>query len=62
LPEIILEEISDILNIRRRALDRWSWGDYVLLEQRKKLNGTFSIHFDPDLLQAIFLHYIGCQW
>lgn len=44
------------------ALENWSWGPQVLVEQRRKINGEFSIHFDPDLLQAIFLHYIGVQW
>ncbi|OAL50609.1 hypothetical protein IQ07DRAFT_566679 [Pyrenochaeta sp. DS3sAY3a] len=60
--DIILTEIVDILNVRMSALDRWTWGDYVAVEQRKKLNGGFSVHFDPDLLQAIFLHYIGVKW
>lgn len=60
--DIILTEIVDILNVRMVALDRWSWGDYVAVEQRRKLNGGFSVHFDPDLLQAIFLHYIGVKW
>lgn len=60
--DVILTEIADILNVRMTALDRWTWGDYVSLEQRRKLNGGFSIHFDPDLLQAIFLHYIGIKF
>lgn len=60
--DVILAEIADILNVRMVALDRWTWGEYVSLEQRRKLNGDFSIHFDPDLLQAIFLHYIGNKW
>lgn len=60
--DVILAEIADILNVRMAALDRWTWGESVSLEQRRKLNGDFSIHFDPDLLQAIFLHYIGNKW
>lgn len=60
--ETILTELCDILNMRMAALDRWTWGPQVLVEQRRKINGEFSIHFDPDLLQAIFLHYIGVQW
>jgi len=55
-------ELCDILNIRMAALDRWTWGPHVLLEQRRKINGEFSVHFDPDLLQAIFLHHIGVKW
>ncbi|KAI4925140.1 uncharacterized protein J4E92_007178 [Alternaria infectoria] len=60
--DVILAELCDILNVRMASLDRWSWGPYVLLEQRRKINGDFSIHFDPDLLQAIFLHYVGVKW
>lgn len=60
--DVILTEILDILNVRMAALDRWSWGEYVPLEQRRNLNGGFSVHFDPDLLQAIFLHHIGAHW
>ncbi|CAN9157319.1 unnamed protein product [Alternaria alternata] len=60
--DVILAELCDILNVRMTALDRWTWGPYVLLEQRRKINGDFSIHFDPDLLQAIFLHHIGVKW
>ncbi|KAI4614994.1 hypothetical protein J4E80_006500 [Alternaria sp. BMP 0032] len=60
--DVILAELCDILNVRMASLDRWSWGPHVLLEQRRKINGDFSIHFDPDLLQAIFLHHVGVKW
>ncbi|EUC28546.1 hypothetical protein COCCADRAFT_108885 [Bipolaris zeicola 26-R-13] len=59
---VILTEVCDILNVRLAALENWNWGPHVLVEQRRKINGEFSIHLDPDLLQAIFLHYIGVQW
>lgn len=60
--DIILAEIADVLNMRMAALGRWTWGDHVPLEQRRKLNGSYSIHMHEDLLQAIFLHYIGVKW
>jgi hypothetical protein len=60
--DIILAEVADVLNMRMAALDRWSWGDHVPVEQRRKLNGNYSIHMDEDLLQAMFLHYIGTKW
>ncbi|KAF2680029.1 hypothetical protein K458DRAFT_312748 [Lentithecium fluviatile CBS 122367] len=60
--DIILGEIGDVLNMRMASLSRWTWGDHVPLEQRRKLNGTFTVHLDEDLLQAIFLHYIGVKW
>ncbi|KAJ4301910.1 hypothetical protein N0V90_004006 [Kalmusia sp. IMI 367209] len=60
--DVILSEIADVLNMRMAALSRWSWGDHVPLEQRRKVNGGYSIHMHEDLLQAIFLHYIGVKW
>ena len=60
--EVILSEISDVLNMRMAALKRWSWGMEVAVEQRRRLNGTYSIHLDEDLLQAIFLQFIGVKW
>lgn len=59
---IILTEIADVLNMRMAALDHWTWGPQVSVEQRRKINGTYSIHFEEDLLQAIFLHFIGIKW
>ena len=58
----ILTEIGDVLNLRMAAFDTWSWGDEVPVEQRKKLNGTYQIYMHEDVLQAIFLHYIGIKW
>lgn len=43
---VILTEIADVLNMRMTALDNWSWGLQVSVEQRRKLNGTYSIHLD----------------
>jgi hypothetical protein len=60
--DVILAEIADVLNMRIAALSRWTWGDHVPIEQRRRLNGTYSIHMHEDLLQAIFLHYIGVKW
>jgi hypothetical protein len=60
--DVILTEIGDVLSMRLSALGRWSWGDHVPIEHRRKLNGTFSIHMHEDVLQAFFLHYIGVKW
>jgi hypothetical protein len=61
--DIILSEIADVLNMRMSALSTWSWGsDGVPIEQRRKLNGRFDILMHEDLLQAIFLHFIGVEW
>ncbi|KAH8200915.1 hypothetical protein TruAng_004924 [Truncatella angustata] len=59
--DIILNEIADVLNMRISTLGTWSWGDSVPLEQRRTITGAFSIHMHEDILQAIFLHYIGVK-
>lgn len=60
---IILAEIADVLNMRLAALDSWSWGaGGVPVEQRRKVSGTYDIHMHEDLLQAMFLQYIGVRW
>ncbi|KAL8870608.1 MAG: hypothetical protein Q9174_003387 [Haloplaca sp. 1 TL-2023] len=58
----ILDEIADVLNMRMTSLDDWSWGEEVLLEPRRQLNGNYNFYMDEDLLQAIFLQYIGLLW
>ncbi|KAL8822725.1 MAG: hypothetical protein Q9191_006545 [Dirinaria sp. TL-2023a] len=58
----VLNEIADVLNMRIAALDDWSWGKEVLLEEHRELNGNFTIHMHEDLLQAIFLQDIGTRW
>jgi hypothetical protein len=60
--QVILTEISDVLNMRMAALDKWSWGTHVSAQQSRKLNGTYAIHLDEDLLQAMFLQFIGVKW
>lgn len=61
--DIILSEIADVLNMRISALSTWSWGTGgVPVEQRRRLNGRFDIYMHEDLLQAIFLQFIGVEW
>ena len=59
---VVLGEIADVLNMRMASLDEWSWGEAVHLEERRQLNGNFNIFMHEDLLQAIFLQYIGVKW
>jgi hypothetical protein len=59
---MILKEIADVLNMRLAALCSWSWGSSVPIEQRLKIQGVYNIHMREDLLQAIFLQFIGIKW
>ncbi|KAL7622538.1 hypothetical protein AAE478_008045 [Parahypoxylon ruwenzoriense] len=60
--QIILAEVADVLNMRITSLDSWSWGARVPLEQRRKISGVYNIFMNEDLLQALFLQYIGTKW
>ena len=59
---IILNELADVLNLRISSIDTWNWGDRVTLESKRKIQGHFHIVMHEDLLQAIFLQYIGVKW
>ncbi|PKS05105.1 hypothetical protein jhhlp_008472 [Lomentospora prolificans] len=59
---IILAEVADVLNMRLAALDSWSWGDMVGVEQDRLISGIYNIRMHEDILQAIFLQFIGVQW
>jgi hypothetical protein len=59
---VILSEVADVLNMRMTALDTWTWGGDVPIEQRRKISGSYDIFMHEDLLQAIFLHFIGVKW
>ncbi|KAL8992579.1 MAG: hypothetical protein Q9169_006988 [Polycauliona sp. 2 TL-2023] len=61
--KVVLTEIADVLNMRFASLDTWTWGDEgIAVEPRKQLNGKYRVMMDEDILQAIFLHYIGLSW
>lgn len=59
---IILNELADVLNLRISSIDTWSWGRRVPLEQKRNIQAHFVIVMHEDLLQAIFLQYIGVKW
>ncbi|CAF3448834.1 unnamed protein product [Fusarium graminearum] len=62
--DMILKEIADVLNMRINALESWTWNSEspVPLEMTRKISGIYNIHMHEDLLQAIFLQYIGIKW
>ncbi|KAL8714451.1 MAG: hypothetical protein Q9220_001784 [cf. Caloplaca sp. 1 TL-2023] len=45
------------------SLDIRTWGEEgIAVEPRKQLNGKYRVMMDEDVLQAIFLHYVGLSW
>lgn len=62
--EVALVEIADVLNMRFDDLKNWEWhagekGIPVLPSQQ--LNGKYRIWMDEDVLQTIFVQYIGVR-
>lgn len=47
--QIILTEVADVLNMRIAALDKWSWGTSVPVEQRRKISGAYSMHMQVSI-------------
>ncbi|KAH7251540.1 hypothetical protein BKA59DRAFT_472207 [Fusarium tricinctum] len=62
--DMILKEIADVLNMRINALNSWTWNSEspVDVSMQRKISGIYNIHMHEDLLQAIFLQYIGVKW
>ncbi|KAI1438585.1 hypothetical protein GGR50DRAFT_685279 [Xylaria sp. CBS 124048] len=61
---VVLDEISDVLNMRFADFDNWSWdaSEYgIPVLPRPQLNGKYRIWMDEDVLQAIFIHYVGIK-
>lgn len=61
--KVVLGGMADVLNMRMSSLDKWQWNPQgTPVEQRRQLNGRYRFYHDEDLLQAIFLRYIGVKW
>ena len=60
---VILTEISDVLNLRLASIKTWTWDtDGLLVEMRRNVNGKYHMYIEEDLLQAIFLQFIGVKF
>ncbi|EFW16397.1 hypothetical protein D8B26_005736 [Coccidioides posadasii str. Silveira] len=61
--DAVAQEVADVLNVRMAQLDTWSWScSPIPVEMRRHLNGKYRAYMDEDILDAIFLHYIGVKW
>ncbi|CZR63368.1 uncharacterized protein PAC_13265 [Phialocephala subalpina] len=59
---VILSEVADVLNMRLAAISTWGWEQDVPIEQRRHVTGAYHVYIDEELLQAIFLQFIGIKW
>lgn len=61
--DAVAQEVADVLNVRMTQLDTWTWSSNPIpVEMRRHLNGKYRAFMDEDILDAIFLHYIGVKW
>jgi hypothetical protein len=63
--DLVLGEIADVLNMRFADIKNWDWhagSEGIPVLPRQQLNGKYRIWMDEDVLQAIFIHYIGVKW
>lgn len=61
--EMVSAEILDVLNLQLDRFDSWSWGkEAIPLEMRRSLNGKYRLYMNEEILQALFLQYIGVSW
>ncbi|KAF5329800.1 hypothetical protein D9619_009071 [Psilocybe cf. subviscida] len=59
----IMKEIASVLNMRVAGLDTWVWPtEGISFEFRRHMNGKYRAFADPDIIDALLLHYIGMQW
>ncbi|GAB1313113.1 hypothetical protein MFIFM68171_03323 [Madurella fahalii] len=62
--EVAKAEIADVLNMRFSDLKQWHWDagkDGIRVMPRAGLNGKYRIWADDDILQMIFVQYIGIR-
>jgi hypothetical protein len=61
--DAVTQEVADILNMRLSQLDTWTWAtDAIPVEMRRHLNGKYRVYMDEDILDTLFLHFIGVKW
>jgi hypothetical protein len=61
---VALQEIADVLNMRFSDLRQWDWdagNDGIPVMPRQQLNGKYRIWADDDIMQLIFVQYIGIR-
>ena len=59
----VIKEIADIMTIKLKSLNSWNWPmEGLKAEQKRQLNGKYRIYAHSDLIDTIFLHYLGVTW
>ncbi|KAK3901362.1 hypothetical protein C8A05DRAFT_34943 [Staphylotrichum tortipilum] len=62
--DVAKSEIADVLNMRFSDIKEWHWDagvDGIRVMPRRGLNGKYRVWADDDILQMIFVQYIGIR-
>ncbi|KAF9444912.1 hypothetical protein P691DRAFT_785912 [Macrolepiota fuliginosa MF-IS2] len=61
--QTVLEEVANVINMRLRALGSWKWSsEGIVVDMRRYLHGKYRAFTDPDILDALFLQWVGIMW
>lgn len=61
--ETVLAEVANVINMRLRALSSWKWSaEGIEVDMRRYLHGKYRAFTDPDILDALFLQWVGVMW
>lgn len=59
----VLTELASVLTMRLAGIDTWSWPvEGIPVQMRRHLNGKYRACTDPDIVDALLLHYLGVSW
>lgn len=63
LNRAVLVEVADVINMDLSSLASWTYGtDAIPVEMVRHLNGKYRVNMDEEILQAIFLEWLGLKW
>ncbi|KAJ7265842.1 hypothetical protein B0H12DRAFT_172561 [Mycena haematopus] len=60
---VVVDELATVMTMRLGSLEAWSWPQHgAQVDMRRHLNGKYRAFTDPDMLDALFLQYLGIMW
>lgn len=60
--DLVLGEIANVLEMKLSALGTFAWTHPVPAELVRQLSGKYRVVMRPEILDGVFLSYVGRQW